>query len=290
MKSEMAPCPGPDISDWLKWGKTELAFLGEHEAHQECERMLEALFGVSRAELYLSTQPQLRLFPRFSEWIEVRKGHVPLAYLARSADFWEDRFEVQSGVFIPRPETEGLIEAFLNEIQFTKEDAFRFLDLGSGSGVIATTLAKLFPRSRAVAADLSDRALAVTRRNARRLGVEDRVVLVQGDGVAAFGKATFDTILSNPPYVASGDWGRLDPEVREEPRVALDGGEDGLDFYRKIFQDLSCLKSGGSLWVEVGWGLASGVQSLFERKGFKGLRVFKDLNGIDRVIAGIHSL
>lgn len=275
------------LVQWLEWGAKELAFLGEGEARWESEQILETLFGVSRPALYVQAENASHRLPQFFEWVEARKRRTPLAYLLGRTAFWESEFEVEGGVFIPRPETEGLIEAFLKTSGFSKDRGFRFLDLGTGSGNIAVTVAQLFPKARGVATDLSEKALTVARRNAKRLGVSERVEMVQGDGLLAFGKERFDTIFSNPPYVSSADWVQLDPEVRCEPRLALDGGRDGLDFYRRIFGELSCLRRGGSLWVEIGWGEAREVFSLFEKQGFRSTRVFQDHHQIDRIICGM---
>ncbi len=275
------------LSEWLEWGRTELLFLDEREAREECEQILQFLLKVSRTELYL-LPPNPRIFPQFSQCVQARKKRIPLAYLLGVSHFWEDSLEVSEDVLIPRPETEVLIESFLKDGNFSKDMPFRFLDLGTGSGNIAVTLAKLFPRSQGTAADLSERALEVADRNAQRLGVKNQLELIRSDGLDAFGDETFDAIFSNPPYVVSSDWEKLDPEVQREPRLALDGGEDGLDFYRKIFQKLSCLKRGGSLWVEIGQGQAGSVCSLFEKAGFEKTRVFKDFNQMDRIVSGIN--
>lgn len=274
-------------SKWLEWGAGELAFLGEAEARQECERMLETLLGVSRFELYFDTEPDPSFFPPFQEWVEARKKRVPLAYLLGQADFWTNSYEVDKRVLIPRPETEVLIEALLRNAADSSGEPIRFLDLGTGSGNIAVTVSKALPRAAGVASDLSEGALTLASRNAKRLDVQDRLEFVQGDGLLPFRKNSFDLILSNPPYVASGEWAGLEPEVRGEPRLALDGGKDGLDFYRRIFQELFCLEAGGSLWLEVGAGQAGEVSSFFKKNGFQRVQVFRDLDQIERVVAGI---
>jgi release factor glutamine methyltransferase len=274
-------------SDWLDWGIGELGFLEEAEARRECEVMLETLLGVSRAEVYLASEFDPQFLPQLSAWVQARKQRVPLAYLLGKAPFWDDEFEVEEGVLIPRPETETLIEAFLNVGGFNRSDRFRFLDLGTGSGNIAVTIAKLFPQSQGLGSDLSGKALAVAKRNAERLGASERMSWIQGDGLGSFEKERFDVIFSNPPYVASQDIEQLAPEVKQEPRLALDGGEDGLDFYRRIFRDLTCLSRGGSLWVEIGEGQRLAVQSLFDKERFRNRVTFQDLLGIHRVVGGI---
>lgn len=285
MSTEREPSGG-NLSEWLEWGTDQLSFLEKREARLECEQILEALLGISRSELYLAPRPRPLLFAPYSEWVRVRKRHTPLAYLLGKTPFWEDEFRVEGGVFIPRPETETLIEAFLETSGFAKEDRFSFLDLGTGSGNIAVTIARVFPNSRGLATDLSEKALALARKNARGLGASEQIQFIQADGLQAFGPGTFDVIFSNPPYVAFRDLASLEPEVHEEPHLALAGGEEGLDFYQKIFQGLGCLRVGGSLWVEIGWGARERVQAFFKKK-FRGVRVSRDLNQIERVVSGI---
>lgn len=286
MKTVWISPPRSGILEWLEWGEAQLSFLGE-AAREECEQILEVLLGVTRPELYLTKRIESEAILRFRELVEARRKRVPLAYLLGRVYFWDAWFEVEKGVLTPRPETEGMIENFLEAGGHVKDQPFRFLDLGTGSGNIALTLARLFSKSRGVASDISEKALSVARRNAERLKTENPVQFIQADGLSAFEKESFDVIFSNPPYVAEKDWNGLDPEVREEPRLALMGGEEGLDFYRRIAKERSPLRKGGSLWVEVGFNQAGAVQSLFKEMGFDALNIFKDLNGIPRIVAGI---
>ncbi len=279
--------PSESLGRWVEWGAGELAFLDSREARLECEVILETLLGLTRSELYLARERNPSDFPRFSEFIQARKKRVPLAYLLKRSPFWEDVLEVEVGVFTPRPETEILIESFVKEGGFSSDTPFRFLDLGTGSGAIAVTVAKLFSRAEGVASDLSGEALVVALKNAKRLGVTDRMEWIQGNGQSIFQMKSFDVIFSNPPYIPSSEWEGLEEEVRREPRLALDGGKDGLDFYHQIMNELSCLRPGGSLWLEIGWGQAERVKSLFEKKGFEQISVFKDLNGIERVVGAL---
>ena len=287
MKTAVLSSPASrGIPDWIEWGKSRLAFLGPGAAREECELILESLLGVSRAELYLSGPAEARIFSRFREVVGGRQRRLPLAYLLGGAWFWDARLEVGPGVFIPRPETEGMIEGFLKEGGFSPSDPFRFLDLGTGSGAIALTLARLFPKARGVASDISDEALGTARRNAEILKVGDAIQFLRMDGLSGFCKESFDVIFSNPPYIGRGDLGSLEPEVRSEPLLALDGGEDGMDFYKRIAGELVALKRGGSLWVEIGWGQSARVRGIFEPMGFDTIKIFKDLNGTDRIVKG----
>lgn len=281
----MAKLEENSLSEWIQWGTGELAFLGAEEARTECEQILEALSGLPRFELYFDREPRPEVFREFAKRVKARQERTPLAYLLGRAAFWEDWFQVTEGVFIPRPETEILIESFLNLSGRKKNDSFYYLDLGTGSGVIAVTVAKLFSKAQGAASDLCPKALRVFETNAGRAGVKERIQLIQADGLSGFQKNFFDVIFSNPPYIATGEIETLQPEVQKEPRLALDGGVKGLDFYSRMADELSCLKPGGSLWLEVGLGQAPSVTSLFQNK-FHQMETFPDLQGTERVVAG----
>ena len=286
MKTEAAYVPSEKISDCLLWGQSELSFLDERQALTECEEIIGALLGVSRPEFYLTDRMGPFQFSQFSKLIEGRKRRIPLAYLLGRAYFWEDSFRVKEGVLIPRPETEGLIENFLKYGGFSRNDSFQFLDLGTGSGVIAITLAKCFPKASGVATDFSEEALEVAEDNVEHLKVSRQIQFIQADTLSAFAPASFDVIFSNPPYISREDLNSLEPEVQKEPLLALDGGETGLNFYTRILNDLSCLKKEGSLWLELGWGQKEPVEALMKEAGFSCLQIFKDLNQIERIISG----
>lgn len=276
-----------EARSWLQWGERELAFLGKVESRHECERMLESLLKIPRLELYRLTEYPTEYFSQFAVWVRARKRRIPLAYLLKRTFFWEDEFKVEEGVFLPRPETEILVEAFHKDSGFQPEETIHVLDLGTGSGILAITLAKLFPQVKFTGSDLSGKALTLARRNAFRHGVHERLRCVRSDGLFGFEKHTFDAIVCNPPYISSDEIEQLDPEIHQEPRLALDGGKDGLEVYRKILSALSCLKPRGSLWFEVGYGQAGEVERLLKKKGFRDVRQYKDLNQIPRVVAGV---
>ena len=276
-------------SRWVEWGAGELSFLGNRQARRECERVLETLFGLHRSEIYLSQVALPKGFSRFSELVQARKKRIPLAYLLGRTPFWDAELEIDSGVFIPRPETEILIESFVKMSGFRTDSCFRFLDLGTGSGNIAVTVAKLFPKTQGVGSDLSSQALAAARNNACQLAVSCRIQWIQAPGLDAFNQGSFDVIFSNPPYINSGECEGLEPEVQQEPRLALDGGPDGMALYRHLLENISSLRLGGSLWVEIGWDQGERVVTLFENR-FERTQLFQDLNGLDRIVgaAGFH--
>lgn len=223
---------------------------------------------------------------RFAALIKRRAAREPLAYLLGYKEFYSLEFEVGPEVLIPRPETEILVEAAL-EILSKNRDA-RVLDIGTGSGAIAIAIASNSPTARLVATDVSSQALEMARRNVRRFGLGERIEVRQADCFTTedgpLGR--FDLIVSNPPYVPDEDICRLQPEVsRYEPRMALAGGPDGLDFYRALArQSRNHLNSGGKVMVEVGSGQADEVAAIFRAEGFCESMVRRDLAGIPRVL------
>ena len=199
-------------------------------------------------------------------------------------------FYVNEHVLIPRMDTECLVEEAVRDIRETlkskpeaEPDSVRVLDLCTGSGCIGISVKLLCPKVRVFLSDLSDQALEVARRNAERLGAS--VEILQGDLFEPV-EGRFDYILSNPPYIPSGDIKELMPEVRDhEPLMALDGSEDGLAFYRRIID--ACpryLKTGGSLIFEIGAWQGQDVEKLLQNAGFSNIRTLQDLAGLDRVV------
>jgi release factor glutamine methyltransferase len=198
-------------------------------------------------------------------------------------EFWGLEFEVTRDVLVPRPDTEFVVEA---AIELAGTRAVRIVDIGTGSGCIAVSLAVALPAATLVAADISPAALAVARRNAERHGVRDRMTFVQSDlleGVTGIA----DLIVSNPPYIASADVRSLPPEVvKYEPHVALFGGEDGLVAIRRLFAAASAhLAPGGHLVIEFGYAQESDVAALATATGWHVVEVRRDLAQIPRVIA-----
>ncbi len=212
----------------------------------------------------------------------------PVAYLIGEWEFYGLPLDISPEVLIPRPDTEVLAEQTIRYCQALPE--CRVLDLCAGSGCIGLAVAAKVPQSRVVLAEKSEGALKVCRQNIRRCGVSGRVIPMQVDVMekppAALGE--FQCIVSNPPYIPSGDIAGLDVSVRAyEPHMALDGGEDGLDFYRVIAQQWKALLAvGGRLYFEVGIGQADAVLRLMRTEGFGDIQIIKDLSGILRVVFG----
>lgn len=200
-------------------------------------------------------------------------------------EFYGRPFALGPQTLVPRPETELLVDLALDIARDAPD--LRFVDLGTGSGAIAVSILAEVPGARGVATDLSAEALVVAAANARRHGADGRLDLRRGDWFAPLaGNERFDLLLSNPPYVGSGDIEMLAPEVaRHDPRLALDGGPDGLDAYRAIAAGAAAhLRPGGRVAVEIGAGQADAVAALFADAGLADIERRRDLAGRDRVI------
>jgi release factor glutamine methyltransferase len=222
-----------------------------------------------------------------------RVRREPMAYILGEREFWGLTFKVSPAVLVPRPDSETVIEAVLG-LMPDRSRAWRILDLGLGSGCLLLTLLREYPQARGVGLEASSEALAVAQQNAGALGVGERARLVGGDwrqpGWTETLGGPFDLVVSNPPYIDSAAIDGLMPEVaRFEPRLALDGGGDGLDAYRLIAAaGLQLVVSGGHLVVEVGEGQAVDVRHIFAAAGLAPLAPWKDLGGIERVVPAKH--
>jgi release factor glutamine methyltransferase len=222
------------------------------------------------------------------------KPFTPLQYIMGKTKFFGLDFEVNDDVLIPRPETEVLVQTVLDIVNHEScivgrnpfvVDRKRILDLGTGAGNIAISLTKHAPLCKIFASELSDGALRVARRNAELNGVADKIVFIKSDLFKSI-DGKFDIIASNPPYIARHEFPGLQKEVLMEPRIALDGGEDGLDFYRRIIDTApGYLNDGGYIVMELGYGQAPLIKKIIEsRQGFKFLEVKEDQYVIERIV------
>lgn len=222
-----------------------------------------------------------------------RVRREPMAYILGEREFWGLPFKVSPAVLVPRPDSETLIEAAL-ALMPGRTEPWRILDLGVGSGCLLLTLLREFPNACGVGMDASPAALAVAEANATALSVGARVSLVDGDwqepGWAGRLGGPFDLLVSNPPYIETNAIEGLMPDVaRFEPRLALDGGGDGLSAYRAIASEAAGLVvRGGRLLVEAGEGQADEISAFFVSAGFSVMPPWKDLGGIDRIVAATH--
>ena len=220
----------------------------------------------------------------FQGLINRRIKREPLAYITGEKEFYSRPFKVNPSVLIPRPETEILVEETLGLAKLVSTPLI--LDIGTGSGCIAITLACEYKNARVLAADISLEALSIAKENTTRHQVSHRICLVRGDLLSSFKYNTFDIIVSNPPYISEVEFDQLEPDVKEfEPRSSLLGGEDGLYFIRKIISDsTTTLKDGGWCLLEIGLGQKESAKTLFEEYGYTEISSTNDLNGIERVI------
>jgi release factor glutamine methyltransferase len=251
--------------------------------------LLEAAAGASRTDII--TDPYRPLTAEQAEtleaYVERRARREPVSRILGRKGFWKLVLKCTPDVLTPRPDTETVVDEALRA--FPEPMPFSLLDIGVGSGAILLAVLAERPNARGLGVDVSDEALAVARDNAANLDLEGRAAFLRTSWADGLGDASFDLVVSNPPYIASGVIDTLEPEVREhEPRLALDGGLDGLDAYRALAPEvLRVLKPGGTFLVEIGYDQAGAVTELFRQAGAEQLRVVKDLGDRDRVVAGI---
>lgn len=227
---------------------------------------------------------------RFRELLDRRLAGEPVAYIIGEWEFYGLTLDVCRDVLIPRPDTETLVE---RGILFVKDlpDGTRVLDLCAGSGCVGLAIAENCPNTRVILCDWSEDALRVCRQNTRRCELTAQVSSVRANALESAPSSLwdFDLILCNPPYIPTGGWDALDESVRDyEPRMALDGGEDGLDFYRAVASGWkSALRSEGKLAFEVGFDQAEAVEEIMTRQGYEQVEAFQDPGGHWRVVEGI---
>jgi release factor glutamine methyltransferase len=277
----------------LHWGVTQLQAGGIETARLDAEVLLAHCLGWERTALYCERDHQLTPEEdgRFHDLVRRRAAHEPVAYLTGVREFWSLPLAVRPGVLIPRPDTEWVVEAALRYApRFLRlRSCCSALDIGTGSGNIAIAVASSLPTMTVTAIDHSLEALALARLNAEACRVADRVQFVCGDllGPLQPRHRRFDLLLSNPPYIATAEWLTLPTTVRcYEPRQALDGGSDGLLFYRRLFAEgWRYLSDEGVAIVEVGYRQAGDVSRLaVQTQHWELLEIVKDYGGIERVV------
>lgn len=278
------------VDQLLRDGARRLGSLGG-SPRLDAELLLAHVLGHGREDLYrslFSTVPP-DSEARYAALLARREARCPVAQLTGHREFWSFKVEVTGATLVPRPETELLVERALGRIP--ADAAWSVADLGTGTGAIALAIARERPACKITATDLSKPALAVARRNARALGVAN-VAFKQGDWfdplpTPGAGRGRFEVIVSNPPYIAADEWRLTDPELGFEPRLALDGGRDGLDAYRSIAKQAPRhLRPGGWLLLEHGFRQADDVCALLQRAGFHNVETTADLAGNPRVSEG----
>ncbi|HEY8574344.1 peptide chain release factor N(5)-glutamine methyltransferase [Phenylobacterium sp.] len=250
--------------------------------------LVEAAAEATRTDIV--TDPYRALTPeqeaRLADYLARRERREPVSHILGRRGFWKIMLQVTPHVLTPRPDTETVIDVVLKD--FPEHAPWSVLDLGVGSGAILLAILAERPAAKGLGIDVSEEALAVARDNAAHLGLAGRAAFFRGDWTAGLGSESFDLVVSNPPYIASDVIETLEPEVRDyEPRIALEGGADGLDAYRTLAPEiLRVLKPGGRFAVEIGFDQKAAVETLFREAGARDLRTVKDLADRDRVVAG----
>ncbi len=279
----------------LKKGALRLEKAGVPDAAWDASLLLGWAGGPDRTHLPLfqNAAVSARVQERFTEGIRRRESRIPLQQIMENICFMGFDFYVNEDVLCPRADTEVLTELALTVLTEKGNQSPRILDLCCGSGCIGISLARLLPQAKVCLSDISPRALAVARINAEKNAVLDQVCFAQGDLTDAVtddgkklrsenGDLPFDLICCNPPYIPSREIEGLMPEVRDhEPHLALDGGEDGLDFYRRLAKEL---RGATHILLEIGCEQAEAVRRIFHEAGWDHVTVHRDLAGLDRVV------
>ena len=276
----------PTLLTAWKGAQARLKAAGIDSPSIDARLLLEASTGAGRIDIL--TDPYRVVdadkIAALEAMIERRLKREPVSRILGKKGFWKIMLNVTPDVLSPRPDTETLLDVIVRA--FPPHRAFEMVDLGTGSGAIL--LATLMERAgaRGVGTDISTEAIAVARENAANLDLNGRCTFIRTDWAAGFADDSFDLVVSNPPYIPTGDIPGLDPEVREhDPHLALDGGPDGLQPYRDLAPEIArILRPEGVFAVEIGWDQGEAVKALFEAAGFTGVKVVKDLGDRDRVV------
>lgn len=278
---------GVEMQNFYLRMKNELEEAGILSASFELRQILEHFTGDKFYEVRLENEFDEPTIDAMEEIVRRRVAGEPLQYLLGGWDFMGLPFSCGEGVLIPRPETELLVEKALDSLGGAPA---RVLDLCCGSGCIGISIQKLAENTLVTCVDLYDAPIEFTNKNAEKNGVADRLTVIRAD-VTAKPELTekFDMIVSNPPYISSRELDFLQREVQREPREALDGGKDGLDFYRAIAENWLCLlNEGGKVFFEVGIYQAEEVKTLLENAGLIEVKIHEDYAGIGRIVEGLH--
>ena len=275
----------------LTWATDDLKKRGSSSPRLDAELLLCKILKIDRVGLLIDADRPLARHELmgYRELHQRRRAGEPVAYLLGVREFYGRPFLVDRRVLIPRPDTEHLVEVALSRTRHISLSA-RVLDLCTGSGCVAISLGRERPTTHVLGADVSPDALAVAAENALRLGAYN-VGLVRSDLFSAFqpGRDRFDLVTANPPYIAGGEVPSLPVDIRAyEPRLALDGGPEGLDLLRRIVADAPAfLAEGGALAVEIGSDQGAAVQALFTAAGYRSVALQRDYGGLDRVVSGL---
>ncbi|MDR3295053.1 MAG: peptide chain release factor N(5)-glutamine methyltransferase [Clostridiales Family XIII bacterium] len=285
---------GLEIKELIQTATARLTAAGCDAGKRDAEELVCFLLRIDRTRLFVTRSQAIddKLCDAYFALVDTRAGGRPLQYITGKTEFMGIPFSVDERALIPRQDTETLVETVLAHMERSGNGARRALDIGTGSGAIAVSLCKHSADLKMTATDVSPDALALAKQNAAAAGVAGRIKFVESDMFSAlrsgFGGTKYHVIVSNPPYIRSGDIAELQREICEhEPHLALDGGPDGLDAYRVLAgQAHLYLRKGGALFLETGFDQAGAVAWLLEEQGhYAKPETLKDLAGKNRVVA-----
>ena len=280
-----------NVEELTRIAVERLSASGSTSAALDAGLLLEKVTGKSRLELFTYNLAEIsdEHETAFEELISRREQGEPVAYILGEKEFWGLKFKVCPGVLVPRPDTETLVGTLLSFIQDKNSEA-QIADLGVGSGAILLSILNEFPNFKGFGIDQSEIAVKIAKENAESLGLADRAEIIKGSWAEPLkGKGKMNIIVSNPPYIRSGDMDDLQKDVKDfEPETALEAGEDGMDCYKKLIPSAyKKLMDGGLLMLEIGHDQADEVKKLLFPRQWAEVAVFKDLGDRDRVVVAI---
>ncbi len=264
-----------------------LAAAGSGNAKRAVEELAAHVMGCKLLEIYFKTITPEQQAGLEKLIVRAEQGE-PIQYIIGHVDFRGLEIRCDRRALIPRPETELLVEEVLKS-KVEGRKSFKIADIGTGTGCISLALLHELPNAEVTGVDILPDALSLARENAKRLGFGERFQTLENNLLDGFGEASLDIVVSNPPYILSDVCKTLDPSVRDfEPKLALDGGADGLDLIRMLVKQAArVLKPGGGLFIEIGYDQGLAVSELLEHHGFKQVEIKKDLAGLDRIVVGV---
>ena len=279
-----------NIKELLNRTDKFLSERGIESSRLDAEVLLADLLDMERINLYVKYDYPLRNseLKAYRERIKKRAKRIPAAYIIGKKEFMSLEFEINSSVLIPRPETENLVEEVINYCRENDLEDAQIIDVGTGSGAAAVSLAHYLPDAKIVGADISEAAVKTARKNAEKFDLCERLSMVKSDLLEGFISrdiSGIDIIISNPPYISTEEMEELPPEVKNEPRSALEAGKKGLYYYKKLIpQSEKLLKDGGRIFLEIGSSQAADVKNIFSEK-WSQIEVIKDYAELDRIIS-----
>ena len=273
------------IEELLRYGKGKLEKQKVEDASIISRILMQYVLKIDRNKLIINKNDNVDINKEneYKEYIEKIIKGKPVQYITNNQEFMKLNFYVDENVLIPQPDTEILVEEVIKSIDIMEN--IEILDMCTGSGCIGISLAKNIKNTKVTLVDISKEAIEIAKKNAIQNGVENKVTFIQSDMFENV-KGKFDIIVSNPPYIKTDIIQTLDKQVQNEPHIALDGGEDGLDFYKMLINEAhKYLKKDGKIFLEIGYDQKQEVESLAKQsKHYKKIETIKDLSQNDRVI------